>query len=349
MKAKLFTLAGILGLSIGIAQDIHFSQYNETPVLLNPALVAQQYNFRVNGLYRSQWASAKSPFNTFGVSAELAINKKKLKKGHLAAGLAFYRDVAGDGKISTTNIMFSLGGAIRAGDYSKICGAAVVGVGMRSVDYSKFRWENQFNGYEFDNAISSNENFQNSNYNYFDAGFGLNWHYSKTQTYITANNGTWFDVGVAAMHLNTPAYTYLGTSGEKLFMRYVAHGSFNIGLKGSKTILNPSFIYMMQGPSMEANAGFMWKFVLKDQSVFTTEKKAFLLGLGINYRFRDAAVVQLLLEMDKYAIGAAYDLNVSTLNNATKGLGGFEIMLRYNWNPGYGKGLGGSFNKTYMH
>ena len=70
---KLFVSFFILNsaLSISNAQDIHFSQYNETPSLLNPALTGTQYVIAASAIYKDQWRSVTVPYKTFGASYEM--------------------------------------------------------------------------------------------------------------------------------------------------------------------------------------------------------------------------------------------------------------------------------------
>ena len=59
------------------AQDIHFSQFNETPVLLNPAMSCTAFDTRIIANYKNQWASVSSPFQTYGISIEKTIKHLK--------------------------------------------------------------------------------------------------------------------------------------------------------------------------------------------------------------------------------------------------------------------------------
>ena len=47
------------------AQDIHFSQFEETALQLNPSNAGLQYETRVVVNYKSQWQSVNAPFKTF--------------------------------------------------------------------------------------------------------------------------------------------------------------------------------------------------------------------------------------------------------------------------------------------
>lgn len=105
----------------------------------------------------------------------------------------------------------------------------------------------------------------------------------------------------------------------------------------------PGVIYQQQGSAKEIVGSALLKFIINQQSVHTDKEKPFAVSGGLQYRFKDALIPTFLLEYDKYAFGLCYDINLSNLTTASKAKGGFEFSLRYNWNPGYGKMVGGSW------
>src|ERR1035437_760607 len=65
----LLLLAG--NLSMVIAQDPHFSQFFDAPLLRNPALAGIfDGDVRVQGVYRNQWSSVTTPYVTGSLNAE---------------------------------------------------------------------------------------------------------------------------------------------------------------------------------------------------------------------------------------------------------------------------------------
>jgi Type IX secretion system membrane protein PorP/SprF len=54
------------------------------------------------------------------------------------------------------------------------------------------------------------------------------------------------------------------------------------------------------------------------------------LGFGVFYRVNDAIIPKLLYEAGDFAVGLAYDANISGYRKASRYRGGFEISLRYN-------------------
>ena len=60
----------------------------------------------------------------------------------------------------------------------------------------------------------------------------------------------------------------------------------------------------------------------------TPLKEFYLLG-GLNYRAKDAAVVYIGARKNNYIAKIAYDANTSTLKDASKYRGAFEISFTY--------------------
>ncbi|MEN9002702.1 MAG: type IX secretion system membrane protein PorP/SprF, partial [Flavobacteriales bacterium] len=82
------------------AQDIHFSQFYNSPLNLNPALAGNfDGNYRFAGNYRNQWNSVTIPFATFSMSADA---KDVMGKKNVGAGIIFNNDNTGDSRFRTT-------------------------------------------------------------------------------------------------------------------------------------------------------------------------------------------------------------------------------------------------------
>lgn len=81
MKKYLFILIGVAAVeSAAVAQDIHFSQYNEVPSLMNPALIGSQYVMRASIIYKDQWGSVTAPYRTYGASYEMKFKASNWEK-----------------------------------------------------------------------------------------------------------------------------------------------------------------------------------------------------------------------------------------------------------------------------
>src|SRR5690554_673893 len=60
------------------AQDVHSSQFYETAILRNPALLGiHKEDYKITGQYRSQWSSISKGFRTGSLQAALRIPASK--------------------------------------------------------------------------------------------------------------------------------------------------------------------------------------------------------------------------------------------------------------------------------
>ncbi len=322
------------------AQDMHFSQYNEMPVYVNPALCAVSYDLRAIINYKSQWKSVAVPYKSFGASAEFAMKHKKLnRKSYWTSGFNAYNDISGDGNFSSLHFGLILGTVLKSGQFGKFSMALTGAFNQRSVTPHKLTWDSQYNGYKYDPYLLG-EVVPNNRFLYGDFGAGFNYHYAKSERYISAADGHRFDIGLSAFHVNVPFYSFYDNTGEQLHIKFVQHGTFVFALPSLQSNIIPSYMVAMQGSQMEILGSLMFRYVLADPSVHSGTIKPVALSLGAAYRFRDAFSPQVLFEYDKYAMGVSYDLNLSGLTPFSKTLGSLEVCLRYNWNPGYGLGVG---------
>jgi len=319
-----------------VAQDIHFSQYNLTPMLINPAQAGAYKNLELTINYKTQWTSiSPNAYKTMMFTYEGRLMQKKWKTKWLATGLNIYSDKAGDGNMATTQAMASLGYHTQLSEKSTLGGCLFGGYTQRKIDYSALTWDEQYQNGLYSSVNPSFETqYQNSNkFGYPDVGMGVLYQYTKGQMYSTANDMVVVHAGLSLFHLNNPKYSYY-SSNEKLYTKIVGHADLLIGLKNTNFAFLPGFIYMKQGPSSEIYPGCFFRYMLREQSKFTGYVKGASIMIGTHLRAKDAFIPSIQLEVAEYTIGVSYDMNVSGLKTATSGKGGFEISLRYgNPNP----------------
>jgi len=105
------------------SQDFHFSQYNENPALINPALIGSTHVMKTSIVYRDQWSSITNAYKSYGFSFESRFKASnweqvdpnrtmmfKKAQNRMAGGLSVYNDKAGDAKLGTlqTNLTFAM-------------------------------------------------------------------------------------------------------------------------------------------------------------------------------------------------------------------------------------------------
>lgn len=325
---------------VSLAQDIHFSQYSETPSSINPALAGVTYNTRVIGNYKSQWSSVANKYQTMGVSFEQTIKHKKLKGNYFAVAANIFRDVSGDAKLSTLNPNLGISYLQKVSKKMKLSAGLQSGFFYRTIDASNLRFDSQYDGIAYNpNRPTGEPEPLKSGVTAFDLGGGVNLNFVESDKFISAKNAAKFDIGISAYHFGVGKSTFLN-SNERLDSRLCAYFNGDFNIPNSINAIMPSFLYMRQGTSSEFIAGALFKFILGDPSTYTSLKKPRAFSIGGYYRYRDAIVPSILFQYNKYAIGISYDINVSPLTPASRRNGGLEVMLRYNVFPGYGVNLG---------
>ena len=108
-KIQLIFLFGLISFGLK-AQDLHFSQVDQVPMMLNPALTGSEGPIHASLNYRNQWKSVASPFQTMAAGFDARLQKaRRNTSGFFALGLQVYNDQTGDLSIRTAQV--SLNGA----------------------------------------------------------------------------------------------------------------------------------------------------------------------------------------------------------------------------------------------
>ncbi len=317
------------------AQDVHFSQLTETNLLLNPAEAGLGHDILAELNYKDQWRSISttSAYKTFNVSTDFALFKKS-NGNRLGLGVNVFSDKAGDAGMSTTTGNLHLSGVLAANDNNLFSIGIYGGFGQRSLQYSALNWDNQYDGMHYNSSLPSGEPQTFSNHNYLDMGAGVAWFYGKGHSTMTSNDQRTFNIGFSVQHLNQPSYSFYGDGGQRLPMKYVAHGTADFGVRNYSLVLEPSYLVMVQAGHHEIDAGMLVRYIFQDASKYTGRKKPSSFGLGGYYRVNDAFVLDTRYEFSNYSLGMSYDINMSNLKTASRAKGGFEVSLRFmNPNP----------------
>lgn len=330
--------SGVFGLCVNApahAQDIHFSQFDETQLQLNPADAGVQHDIRVITNYKNQWQSVGSPYKTYALSGDARLLKSK--KHHMGLGLDFFSDKAGDANLNSTQINLSLSGIINVNDKSVISGGIMTGFAQRSIDLGGLEWGDQYDGSVYNAALPTGETATANSFTFVDLGGGVQYSFGNSEMYISANDSRKVNVGVSVFHPHTPSYTFYGDNTQILHTKWVFHGNAAFGIKNTNLVLKPSYIVLLQGATKEITPGMTFQYILQEGSKYTKNKKPSAFSLGGYYRVEDAFIGVAKFEYSNYAIGFSYDVNLSKLKTVSKTRGGFEISLRFISPGAFGK------------
>jgi len=299
------------------AQDIHFSQFEQSPLNLNPAQTGLfDGDYRFAGNHRNQWSSITVPYVTFSASLDARVTQLKMKRAFLGVGLLFNTDKAGDGNFGTNQIILSLAyhRVMNADSTFILSLGGNFGYNQNSVDYNKFYFGNQYNGNQFDENISNDEYFSQDNLHYFDFSLGINAMYEFENHYKI--NG-----GIGFMHLNSPKKSFYDNNDSELPNKYNFNISLDVPIKGKHSLI-PSIVYYRQGTFNELYLGGQLRYALNDidfRNIYA----------GIWTRTGDAAIFKLGMDYKSWNFGISYDVNYSKLRTVSNGQGGYEISLIY--------------------
>ena len=303
------------------AQDIHFSQYNAQPLLLNPAMTGlSKCDYRVGAIFRAQWfsVSAGNTYRTTSAFADMAVTKPKKGSNFLGVGLSFFADQAGDLNYNTNKVDLSL--AYHFIVSKKMNQSFSIGLqggfAHRGIDQSKAVF--QYDPITGEPILSNSENIDRDPLYYGDVSIGLL--YS-----IAPNNKSNYYLGFALQHLNQPNISGFRSrnANEKKYMKITGHFGSTIPLT-EKLYIMPGFLVLKQGPSFEATISNYFKYKF---SIVPGNNTA--VYFGTMYRVLDAFILAARFDIVGVSINFSYDINVSSLTPSSKANGGPEIGLNY--------------------
>ncbi len=325
----LFLLILFVGLSDSrlAAQDIHLSHIHASPTYLNPGMNGMFNDgfLRLIANSRSQWDAVTNGYQTAMISADY----KAMDNGNsvVSAGIQLYHDVAGDLDFTTQQVGLSLS-VIKVLDRKQ---RNLVSAGFQAshvsnrVDFNK--------AYTFDADPLVYDYGVTNKIGYFDFSFGGTY-FHKLRTYGN------FHLGLSLAHINMPDVSFSSRLEDQpgtyqvdlktLYRKFIFHGGADLRLSRYMSVL-PSFIFMDQGPHQEISLGSFLK-VCKDPS-FKKSPYAFYIGAWFRWYAEhdivgtDALIVSLRTDIKRTKIAFSFDLNLSTLSVASKGLGGPELSI----------------------
>jgi type IX secretion system PorP/SprF family membrane protein len=311
----LHVLLGMLSLQAW-GQDLHFSQYYNAPMLVNPANTGfnPDFDFRAGVNYRSQWASVGSPYKTMSAWGDVKLLGNRIENGWVGLGGMLWKDQAGSGSLTGTTGLISLAYHQMLGYNSLLSGGFSVGYTQKRIDVTKLTFDDQWNGVFFDANIPSLEPFATNQVSYVDLQAGINYAYFASENF-------YFNTGVSVMHINTPRETFFdaSVSNNEISRRYNVF--LNASVKVADTwILNPNIYVSMVGNSKEILAGINANRDLGDNGA-----RQFI--MGVYYRNNDAIIPLFGYQLNDLKMTFNYDATISSLSKSNLTRGAYEISI----------------------
>ncbi|WP_462252811.1 PorP/SprF family type IX secretion system membrane protein [Ferruginibacter sp.] len=318
-KISLFTLTGLLFALTMHAQDLHFSQFFNSPLTTNPANTGfiPDADYRLGANYRNQWSAVMTvPYKTTSIFGDAQLLRDKLETGWLGIGGVLLSDVAGSGSLRSTKIYGSIAYHQQLGSSSLLSAGFNIGWANKRIDPSKLKFPDQFDGKFFDNPVTA-VSLNNTSVSYMDVQAGMNYAYfPQENVYINA--------GYSIHHVNRPKETFFDdqTNAGRIPMRHI--GFLNAILKvNERVIINPNAYFSTQSKATELVVGLNGNYNLTE----TGEKQ---LVAGLYYRLGDAIAPMVGFELNNIKFTFSYDATLSSLNkfNNYRGASEFSIVKK---------------------
>lgn len=313
---KIFLSAVFIFITLVIqAQDGQLSYVYASPLAVNPASTGSitEGKLRVVTSFRKQWSGfIDKGIVNYAFSIDAPFKSKKT-----ALGAIFYNNSATGGAVKNISAALSFGYNTYLDRSAKIKLAFGIqaGFGQKTFDPTKLTFDNQYvPGVGFDPSLDSRETFSHTSVTYPDFGFGALMFYDvKSMRKVFP----WF--GIAAYHLTEPNESFYKSVTSRLPRKYVLSAGTIIRSSETFSII-PHVMVVNQASVTQLNVG----------STFTADfNKYTSLIFGIYYRTKDAGIVMLGIDYDKFTLQFVYDVNTSSLSPVTRGFGGYEVTLKY--------------------
>ncbi|HQW83724.1 MAG TPA: PorP/SprF family type IX secretion system membrane protein [Ferruginibacter sp.] len=322
-RLKKVLLVLIVSLHINIfmqAQDLHFSQFFNSPLTTNPANTGfiPDADYRIGANYRNQWSSVMTvPYRTISIFGDAQVFRNKLENGWLGVGALVLSDKAGSGSLTSTKIYGSVAYHQMLGLSSLISAGFNIGWANKRIDQTKLKYPDQFDGKFFDGNLPTSVVLTNNNVSYLDVQAGMNYAYFPHENiYINA--------GYSIQHVNRPKETFFADNSNNGRIPFRHTAFLNAILKvNDRVIVNPNAYFSTQALATELVFGINGNYNLSEFG----EKQ---LLAGIYYRLGDALVPMLGFEIKNIQFAFSYDVTLSSLSkfNGYRGASEFSIIKK---------------------
>lgn len=313
LKRTIIALVSLLSATqFAKAQDPQFSQFYGVPIYTNPAMTGSTGNIRINGAYRDQYVGISNNYKTNFVAFDAHVNK-------LSGGIggSFLQDIAGDGRLTTTQ--FNLSYAFHTALSRKISMRAAIQTTLvqKNYDFNRFKWGDQIDD-RLGFVKQTNEPIVSQQRIYPNFATGVLIYSEKAFGGFAIHNLV--EPNQSFYYANSPKEDF------KLPRRYTFHAGMNIELTNQRreedrVILSPNILYMSQRNFNQLNIGMYVK------------RQALTTGLWFRQTSKntDAAILMVGIKFPKFRLGYSYDVTVSGARTATQG--SHELSMTFEIKP----------------
>jgi type IX secretion system PorP/SprF family membrane protein len=300
------------------SQDIHFSNFYNAPLILNPANTGNYIgNWRIIGNYRAQGNLSIGEYRTNTLAFDIPIYYYK-QMG--SVGLIFINDNSAVNTLLVNKAYLSVAHFIKVSSKSYLHMGFQFGFVHKKIGADNLSLPDQFDmsvGY-FTPDMPTQEVFENQKLSYLDLNWGFIWS-RKTGKFNS-------EIGIAMFHYNTPNEHFLNYQND-LSARYLTHSYFDIIFE-NKLYLKPKLLFTYQNRASELLFGQDFGFRFNNPNSLTD------IHAGAYYRGKFAgnldsfiATVGFQYKSINVGIGFDFELPNNEVNSYTKTA--FELSVQY--------------------
>ena len=338
---KLFfisTFAHLLISTSSFAQDPHYSQFFYSPLTVNPANTGVfNGDVRAATIYRMQWFTLTNPYKTISVTVDAPVFKNKMRgSDFFAAGINIMNDNQSAVNLITNsyNGLFSFTKFLGGKKVHYLTFGYEIGINTKSVALGSLKYDSQYdpNSGTYNPAFGIGEQGAGTSSAFMDMATGIVWNFNTDRKFRSA-------LGFSLHHFTAPDVSINGGN-DILLPKYAFqwNAAYKMGTN-SNAVLQPALLVSKQGGSILINGGASVKYLLQERSHYTSFHNERCMTIGVFYRYRDAAFINLRLDFEGISFAVAYDINISGLTPVSKSVGGFEFMLQYRGMFGFNQNI----------
>jgi type IX secretion system PorP/SprF family membrane protein len=309
----------ILGCLLEVkAQNLYFSQFHQTPLLTNPAMVGTETSIKGGFFYKNQAVGGGQAFTTPLLYGFYPLIRKKDNKHWAGIGVQILSDNAGIG-----GLMRTTGGSVAFAynfdlpQSQKITFGLQGGFYSRNIFLDKLNTGSQWNDIRrtFDGTLPNNLNTLNPTVNLPMVDAGIMWQMLDTNGIQRAY------VGVSGKQLNQPNDAFTDISNKiPISLVFIAGAQvFN----NQQISVFPNIRHIQQGSIRQTNVGSAFRYYLNPEN-----QRNFIAFNGW-YSLQNAFVAGIELYHKDYFFNFSYDFSSTRPQNLGTSNGSAEIGIGY--------------------
>jgi len=312
MRNLTFIIAIVLSFSakIVLCQDLHFSNYDNSPQNLNPALIGDFHGtLRLGGIYRDQFSQFfNAGYQSYGAFLEYNTNAKLLQHDWFSIGASIEEDRAGDLGFGTSRV------SLTASYHLPLNEDQTITIGLQG---SSINRQSDLNRFQTFNSLSGTTGHGEELANLLQSYSAARMDYNVGLTYLVKiNMQTEALLGTSLYHLALSKRNTQGATQDYLPRRLNIHGELRVDY-GKGNTFRPRFVYTRSENATLLNLQVLNNLTLKGAEI----------EFGLGYRIADALQFLVGYQLKEWKINGAFDMTTSSAKLYNNSFGAFELGL----------------------